>query len=223
MSEEQWTAVDYYFADLLISDDPIMDAVLKASETAGLPAISVAPNQGKLLMILAQIQRAKTILEVGTLGGYSTIWMARALPADGHLITLEISAKHAEVARANIERAGLAGVAEVRLGPAIDSLAQLVAEKYGPFDLVFIDADKPSNADYLGAALKLSRPGTLIIVDNVVRSGAVADPTSTDPSVQGVWRFAEMVSKEPRLSATAIQTVGSKGYDGFALAIVNSV
>lgn len=223
MPQEQWTAVDHYFNDLFIPSDPIMDAVLAASEAAGLPAINVAPNQGKLLMLLAQMQRAHSILEIGTLGGYSTIWMARALPADGHLITLEISSKHAEIARANIERAGLADRVEVRLGPAADTLSKLVAQKQGPFDLIFIDADKPGNPDYLNWSLKLSRPGTLIIVDNVARSGAVADATSADPSVQGVRRFAEMVSIDPRLSATAIQTVGSKGYDGFALAIVTSV
>lgn len=223
MSREQWTAVDQYFADMLIPSDPIMDAVLKASEEAGLPAINVAPNQGKLLMLLAQIQHARNILEIGTLGGYSTIWLARALPADGHLITLEINPKHAEVARTNVERAGLSDRVDVRLGRAVDTLSQLVDEKRGPFDLIFIDADKPSNPDYLAGSLKLSRPGTLIIVDNVVRDGAVVDPASTDTSVQGVRRLTDMISHEPRLSATAIQTVGSKGYDGFALMIVNSI
>jgi predicted O-methyltransferase YrrM len=223
MPQEQWTAVDRYFADMLIPPDPIMDAALAASDAAELPAMQVAPNQGKLLMLLAQIQHARNILEIGTLGGYSTIWLARALPADGYLVTLELNPKYAEVACANIERAGLADRVEIRLGRAVDTLSHLVNEKRGPFDLIFIDADKPSNPDYLAGSLKLSRPGTLIIVDNVVRDGAVADAASTDPNVQGVHRLAEMVSKDPRLSATAIQTVGSKGYDGFALLVVNSV
>jgi predicted O-methyltransferase YrrM len=222
MSQEQWTAVDRYFNDMLIPSDAVMDAVLDASAAAGLPPANVAPNQGKLLMLLAQIQRARTILEIGALGGYSTIWLARALPADGCLITLEVNPKHAEVAGANIERAGLSNLVEIRLGWAVDTLSQLVDEKRGPFDMIFIDADKQSNSEYLAWSLKLSRPGTLIIVDNVVRDGAVVDATSTDPNVHGVRRLAEMISNDPRLSATAVQTVGSKGYDGFALAIVTS-
>lgn len=223
MSKEQWTAVDQYFNEKLIPSDPIMRAVLEASDAAELPAMNVAPNQGKFLMLLAQIQQARTILEIGTLGGYSTIWLARALPTDGHLITLEIDPKHAEVARANVECAGLTNCVDVRLGRAIDTLSQLADEKRGPFDMIFIDADKQSNADYLAWSLKLSRPGTLIIVDNVVRDGAVVDAASTDPGVQGVHRVTDMISHEPRLSATAIQTVGSKGYDGFALLLVNSL
>ena len=219
MSQEQWTAVDRYFADLLIAPDPVLETALQESEAAGLPAYNVAPNQGKLLMLLAQIHGSRTILEIGTLGGYSTIWLARALPEDGHLITLEADPKHAEVAQANIERAGLAQVVEIRVGRAVDTLPQLAAEGY-VFDLIFIDADKPSNPDYLAWALKLSRRGTLIIADNVVRDGTVIDAASSDASVQGIRRFNEMIAAEPRVSTTAIQTVGSKGYDGFALALV---
>ena len=218
--QEQWTAVDRYFSDLLVPSDPVLDAVLAASAAAGLPAINVAPNQGKLLYLLARLQQARTVLEIGTLGGYSTIWLARALPAGARLITLEAEPKHAEVARANFVRAGLDGVVELRLGRALDTLPQIVAEGCGPFDLVFIDADKVSTADYFAWALKLTRIGSLIIVDNVVRKGAVIDAASDDPNVRGVRRFNEMLAAERRVSATAIQTVGSKGYDGFALAVV---
>lgn len=220
MSQQQWTAVDDYYSDLLVPTDPVLDAVLAASEAGGLPAHNVAPNQGKLLMLLAQIQQAQTILEIGTLGGYSTIWLARALPAGGRLITLEANPKHAEVARANIARAGLSEVVDLRVGRAIETLPQLTDQ--APFDLIFIDADKPSNPDYFTWALKLSRKGTLIIADNVVRDGAVIDADSDDPNVQGIRRFNELVAAEPRVSATAIQTVGSKGYDGFALILVTS-
>jgi len=185
MTQEQWTAVDRYLTDLLVPPDPALDAALQASAAAGLPPHNVAPNQGKLLMLLARVQGARTILEIGTLGGYSTIWLARALTAGGHLITLEAEPRHAEVARANIARAGLAEVVELRLGRALDTLPQLAAEGLGPFDLIFIDADKPSNPDYFAWALKLSRCGSLIIADNVVRDGAVADAESLDPSVQG--------------------------------------
>jgi predicted O-methyltransferase YrrM len=219
-SNEQWTAVDRYITDLLVPPDPALDAALQASAAAGLPAINVAPNQGKFLMLLAQIQGARNILEVGTLGAYSTIWLARALPADGHLITLEADPKHAEVARSNIARAGLAQVVELRLGPALETLPRLAAEGAGPFDLIFIDADKPGYPDYFRWALKLSRRGSVIIADNVVRDGAVIDPASDDPRVQGMRRFNELLAAEPRVSATEIQTVGSKGYDGFALAVV---
>jgi len=222
MTQELWTTVDAYFNHLLIPPDSVLEAALSDSQAADLPAINVAPNQGKLLQLLAQIQGAHSILEIGTLGGYSTIWLARALPEDGHLISLEISPKHAEVARKNIQRAGLADQVEVRLGKAVDSLAQLQSEGHDPFDLIFIDADKPSNADYLAWALKLSRRGTLIIVDNVVRKGAVVDAASEDPNVQGVHRLADMMAAEPRLSATALQTVGSKGYDGFIMAVVTA-
>ncbi len=182
-----------------------------------MPAISVTPNLGKLLMLLAQIQGARNILEIGTLGGYSTIWLARALPKDGRLITLEAEEKHAEVARANIGRAGLNDKVEVVVGKALDTLPQLAGKGAGPFDLIFIDADKPSNPDYFEWGLKLSRPGSLIIIDNVVRDGAVIDAGSEDASVQGVRRMNEMIAKERRVSATAIQMVGSKGYDGFAV------
>ncbi|MGD0348892.1 MAG: O-methyltransferase [Verrucomicrobiota bacterium] len=220
MTPEQWTAVDHYFANLLVPPDPALEAALQASAAAGLPPIQVAPNQGKLLQLLAQARGARRILELGTLGGYSTIWLARALPAGGCLITLEMDPKCAEVARANIARAGLAAVVEVRLGRALDILPQLVAEGRGPFDLIFIDADKSRNPDYFPWALKLSRRGTLIIADNVVRKGAVTDAASNDPNVRGVRRFNELLAADPRMSATAIQTVGSKGYDGFVLALV---
>jgi predicted O-methyltransferase YrrM len=216
MSEELWTSVDRYITDLFVPPDPVLDAALKASTDAGLPAIQVAPNQGKLLQLLARIHGARTILEIGTLGGYSTIWLARALPAGGRLVTLELDPKHAEVARANFVRAGLSDKIEIKVGKALDSLPHLT----GPFDLIFIDADKVGYPDYLAWALKLSRRGTLIIADNVVRKGAVADATSTDPSVKGSRRFNELLAKEPRVSATVVQTVGSKGYDGLAFAVV---
>ncbi len=219
-ANDQWTAVDRYITDLLVPPDPALDAALQASAAAGLPAINVAPNQGKLLMLLAQIQGARSILEIGTLGAYSTIWLARALPADGRLITLEADPKHAEVARANIARAGLANRVEVRLGPALETLPRLAAEGSGPFDLIFIDADKPGYPDYFRWALKLSRRGSVIVADNVVRDGEVIDPASADPRVQAMRRFNEVLAAEPRVSATEIQTVGSKGYDGFALALV---
>jgi predicted O-methyltransferase YrrM len=220
MAQDQWTAVDRYLTDLLVPPDDALEAALQDSAAAGLPAINVSPNQGKLLHLLARLQGARIILEIGTLGGYSTIWLARALPVGGRLVTLESDAKHAEVARANIARAGLADVVELRLGPALEKLPQLAAEGSGPFDLIFIDADKPSYPDYLAWALRLSRRGSLIVADNVVRKGAVLDPASDDPRVQGARRFNEVLAAEPRVSATAIQTVGSKGYDGFALALV---
>ncbi|MEH1851540.1 MAG: O-methyltransferase [Nostoc sp.] len=220
MTQEQWTAVDRYFTDLLVPPDPALDTALQTSAAAGLPPHNVSPNQGKLLLLLAQIQGARNILEIGTLGGYSTIWLARALPSDGRLITLEADPKHAEVARANIAHAGLSKLVDLRLGQALSTLPQIAAENQGPFDLIFIDADKPSNPEYFAWALKLSRRGSLIIADNVVRNGAVVDAASSDPSVQGVRRFNELLASEPRVNATAIQTVGSKGYDGFAIAIV---
>jgi len=221
MNQDQWTAVDRYITDLLVPADPVLEAALQASTAAGLPAINVAPNQGKLLHLLARIHGARTILEIGTLGGYSTIWLARALPAGGRLVTLELDPKHAEVARANFVGAGLADLIELRLGRALDTLPGLAAEKRGPFDLIFIDADKVSIPEYFTWALKLSRPGTVIIVDNVVRKGAVVDATTSDPSVQGVRRFNQLLAAEKRVSATSLQTVGSKGYDGFTLAVVN--
>jgi predicted O-methyltransferase YrrM len=222
MTQEQWTAVDRYLTDLLVPPDPALDAVLQASAAAGLPPHHVSPTEGKLLQLLARAQGARTILEIGTLGGYSTICLARALSAGGRLITLEADARHAEVARANIARVGLSDVVELRLGLALNSLPQLAAEGRGPFDLVFIDADKQSNPDYFRWALKLSRRGSVIVADNVVRNGLVVDASSDDPSVLGVRRFNELLAAEPRVSATAIQTVGSKGYDGFAIAFVNA-
>ena len=223
MSQELWTSVDRYITDTLIPADPVLEAALTASTDAGLPPIAVAPNQGKWLMILAQIVGAQAILEMGTLGGYSTIWLARALPPDGSLITLEADPKHAEVARANIALAGFADKVEVRLGKALETLPEIAAEGLSPFDFIFIDADKGNYPEYLEWALKLSRPGTLIIADNVVRDGAVIDAANPDPAVQGVRRMNEIIAAEPRLSATAIQTVGSKGYDGFAIAIVRDI
>ncbi|MEU9045389.1 MULTISPECIES: O-methyltransferase [unclassified Kitasatospora] len=215
-----WDAVDAYFSEQLVGHDPALEAAAAAADAAGLPNIAVAPNQGKLLHLLALTQGAKRILEVGTLGGYSAIWLARALPADGTLITLEIDPKHAEVARGNLAAAGLEKVAEVRLGRGADSLAALVEQGVEPFDLVFIDADKPSNPEYFRRALQLTRPGSLIIVDNVVRGGAVADADSTDPAVLGTRALHELIAAEPRVTATSVQTVGSKGYDGFTLARV---
>lgn len=221
MSHETWTAVDTYFADKLVPADPALEAALAASHAAGLPPIAVSPLQGKLLHLLARMQQPRAILEVGTLGGYSTIWLARALTPGGKVITLELEPKHAEVARENFARAGLAEAIELRVGRAIDTLPQLAAEQRGPFDFIFIDADKASIAAYFEWAVQLSRPGTAIVVDNVVRKGAVADPTSTDANVRGVQRFSEQLARDTRVSATTIQTVGAKGYDGFTLAVVN--
>ena len=220
MPTEQWTAVDSYIDEKLVQAEDALAAALETTAAAGLPAISVSASQGKLLQLLVRSQQARRILEVGTLGGYSTIWMARALPPDGRLISLEADPKHAEVARANLARAGLSAVAEVRVGRAGDTLPKLAEEKLPPFDFVFIDADKASTADYFAWALKLSRLGALIVVDNVVRNGNLIDAQSSDVSVQGMRRFFEKLSKDSRVSATAIQTVGSKGYDGFALALV---
>ena len=220
MNQEQWNRVDQYFVDLLVRPDPMLEAALKASDAAGLPQIQVAPNQGKFLMLLAQAQGARRILEIGTLGGYSSIWLARALPSDGRLVTLEVVPTHATVARNNIERAGFAKVAEVRLGRALETLPQLAAEGLGPFDFIFLDADKRTYPEYLEWCIKLSRRGTMIVADNVVRDGAVVDSASRDADVRGVRRFLERLSTDPRVSATAIQTVGSKGYDGIALAVV---
>ncbi|CAN5607702.1 O-methyltransferase [soil metagenome] len=222
MTQEQWTAVDRYIIGLLVPADAALAAALQTSAAAGLPPHSVSPTQGKLLQLLARVQGARTILEIGTLGGYSTIWLARALPADGRLITLEADPKHAEVAHTNIARAGLADVVEVRLGRALDILPQLAEEDRGPFDLIFIDADKPSNPDYFEWALKLSRRGSLIVVDNVVRGAAVLDTRGRDASVRGVRRFYELLAAEPRVDATAIQTVGLKGYDGIAIGLVTA-
>jgi predicted O-methyltransferase YrrM len=222
MTEELWTAVDRYLGDLLAPADSALEAALAASAAAGLPAINVSPVQGKLLHLLARAIGARNVLEIGTLGGYSTIWLARALPEGGRLISLEADARHAEVARANIARAGLQGIVEVRLGMALDTLPGLATERREPFDFVFIDADKPNNPAYFDWALKLSRPGSIIIVDNVVREGDVIDADSDSSTVQGVRHVLERLAAEPRVSATAIQTVGAKGYDGFAIALVTS-
>jgi predicted O-methyltransferase YrrM len=220
MTQELWTTVDQYIADQLVPADPALKAALETSAAAGLPSINVSPNQGKLLHIFARLVGARAILEIGTLGGYSTIWMARALSPSGRLITLEADARHAELARTNIAGAGLGSVVEVRVGKALDTLPKLAAESVAPFDLIFIDADKVNTPSYFTWALKLSRVGALIVVDNVVRKGAVADRTTTDADVQGMRRFFEMAAAERRVTATAIQTVGSKGYDGFSVVLV---
>ena len=220
MSQDQWTAVDDYISKLFIPKDAALDAALAESDAAGLPAISVSWTQGKLLHLLARVRDARRILEIGTLGGFSTIWMARALPPDGRLISLELDPKHAEVARANVARAGLSKVVEIRLGAATDSLQKLVTEGGGPFDLVFIDADKQGYADYLKWSLKLSRQGTLIIADNVVRKGEITNHASTDENVQGIRRFNEALAAQKGVTTTEIQTVGSKGYDGLAFILV---
>jgi predicted O-methyltransferase YrrM len=221
-SLDRWAAVDRYFSEQLSLSDAALDAAIAANKAAELPAIDVAANQGKLLQLLAKLAGARRILEIGTLGGYSTIWLARALPTDGRLITLEFNPKHAEIARANIECAGLAQIVEIRVGAALDALAKLQNESSEPFDLIFIDADKPNNSEYVRWALKLSRPGSLIIIDNVVRDGAVIDAGSADKDVRGARQLFELLANEPRLSCTAIQTVGAKGYDGFAFAVVTA-
>jgi predicted O-methyltransferase YrrM len=218
--QDRWTAVDQYVTDLVVRPDQSLGAALQASVAAGLPAINVSACQGKLLELIARVQGARRVLEIGTLGGYSTIWLAGALPADGRLVTLEADPKHVEIARTNIARAGLASVVEIRTGRALDVLPQVAAEETQPFDLIFIDADKINTSAYFKWALRLSRPGSLIIVDNVVRAGALADPDSRDSSVQAMRTFTELLASEPRVTATVIQTVGSKGYDGFAVALV---
>lgn len=223
--QARWSAIDDYISDRLLPVDPALEAALLDSDAAGLPPIAVTPNQGKLLELLARIQGASTILELGTLGGYSTIWLARALPRDGRLITLEAEPRFAEVARANIARAGVADMIELRVGAALETLPQLHAEGAGPFDLIFIDADKENYPGYLEWSLKLSRPGTVIVGDNVVRDGAILDPAAYDPEhgeplIRGVRAFYDLLAADSRLDATAIQTVGAKGHDGFALMIV---
>jgi predicted O-methyltransferase YrrM len=216
MTQELWKSVDQYFEAMLLPHDPLLDAAVQASVEAKLPPIAVSAVQGKLLHLLARAMGARRILEIGTLGGYSTIWLGRALPAGGRLTTLELDARHAEVARSNLARAGLLDKVELLLGPAIDTLPKLT----GPFDLFFIDADKPSNPDYFTWAMKLARPGSMIIVDNVVRKGAVVDAKSADADVRGVRRCVELMSKEPRFSATVLQSVGTKGYDGLVMGVV---
>lgn len=216
MTQELWTQVDDYLGEVFVPADPALDAAVKASQAAGLPEIAVAPNQGKLLNLLARLTGARSILEIGTLGGYSTIWLARALPADGHLLTLEFDPKHAEVATANIAAAGLGDLVEVRVGAALDTLPSVE----GPFDMVFVDADKINLPHYFEWALRLTKPGSLIVIDNVIRKGAVVDPSSTDPSVIGVRALNELLAKEPRVDATSLQTVGAKGHDGLTIALV---
>jgi predicted O-methyltransferase YrrM len=229
MSHDLWSAVDGYIGEHLLTPDPALDAALAASDAAELPPIALTPNQGKLLELLARIHRAQSILELGTLGGYSTIWLARALPQGGRLITLEREPRYAEVARANIANAGFADAVQIRVGPALETLPALHEEGAGPFDMIFIDADKKNYPGYLEWSLKLSRVGTLIIGDNVVRAGAILDPKADDPSfgdggtAAGVRRFYELLAAEPRVDATAIQTVGAKGHDGFALGLVTAL
>jgi len=221
LSQKVWTAVDHYIDGLLTREDDALASARKSSAAAGLPEIAVTASQGKLLYLMAKMQRAKRILEIGTLGGYSTIWMARALPSRGRLVTLESEAKHLGIARENIARAGLTKLVDQRLGPALKTLPKIAAEGGAPFDFVFIDADKENTAEYFGWALRLSRPGAAIVVDNVVREGGVADAKTKDPNVKGIRRFHAAVAREPRVSATTIQTVGSKGYDGFTLVVVS--
>jgi predicted O-methyltransferase YrrM len=221
MVDERWAAVDNYFGDLMIGEDPVLDAALAASDAAGLPPIAVSPTLGKLLHLLVRATGARRILEVGTLGGYSTIWLGRALPAGGRLISLEAVDKHAEVARSNVAAAGLSEVVDIRVGPALEALPKLAAEQGDPFDLIFIDADKENNAAYFDWAIRLARQGSMIIVDNVVRDGKVLDANNPDSRVQGSRQFAELVGAQNRASATTLQMVGVKGWDGFTLAVVN--
>ncbi len=218
--EERWTAVDEFLGEVVLGDDRVLAAALEAAAAGGLPQIQVSPPQGRLLTLLARIAGARRVLEVGTLGGYSTICLARALPKDGEVVTLEVDPHHADVARANIERAGLTNVVEIRVGRALDSLGDLERENRGPFDFVFIDADKVNSPGYFEWAVKLGRPGTVIVVDNAVRRGTVVDAQSTDPDVVGTRTVLESMGRDSRVTTTVIQTVGSKGYDGFALAVV---
>ena len=219
VQEISWSSVENYFVQHLLAGDPPLSGALSANSAAGLPAIDVAPTEGKMLHLMARMTGARRILELGTLGGYSAIWLARALPDEGRLITVELSSEHAEVAQGNIERSGMASKVEIRVGPALDVLPTLVEEQ--PFDFFFIDADKANIHNYFEWALKLSRPGSVIVVDNVVRNGAVVDADTQDANIQGVRRLIEMLAKDSRVSATALQTVGSKGYDGFLVAVVN--
>ncbi len=229
MDQDLWSAIDGYIVEHLLPPDPALDSALAAGEAADLPPIAITPNQGKLLEMLARIHGARSILELGTLGGYSTIWLARALPQDGRLITLEREPRYAEVARRNIANAGFAETVQIRAGPALQTLPELRDEGAGPFDLIFIDADKQNYPGYLEWSLKLSRVGTLIVGDNVVRAGKILDSKADDPGsddggvAAGVRRFYEMLAVERRVSATAIQTVGAKGHDGFALALVTAL
>jgi predicted O-methyltransferase YrrM len=222
MNQEQWNAMDEFLASRLLTPDAALDAALQASAAAGLPAINVAPNQGKLLHLLAKLRGARRILELGTLGGYSTIWLARALPSDGRLISLEANPDHAKVARANIEHAGLSGIVSIVIGAAVQTLERFVTDGVEPFDMIFLDADKKSYPEYLRLSLQLSRPGTVIVADNVIRRGEIADLASTDPDVAGLHGFFRLLAANPRLDSTAIQTVGSKGWDGFSVSIVSA-
>jgi predicted O-methyltransferase YrrM len=220
VNEKLWTAVDDYITGMLLPADTVLEAALEASRAAGLPPIAVTPAQGKLLHILARLQGARRILEIGTLGGYSTIWLGRALPADGKLLTVEVNPEYAKIARENISRAGLDAAVDLRLGPALETLPQIAAEGAGPFDLIFIDADKHNIPKYFEISCGLSRLGSLIIVDNVVRDGRVLDAKSHDPDIQGIRRFNQLLSRKQGVCATALQTVGAKGYDGFAILLV---
>jgi predicted O-methyltransferase YrrM len=223
MSQARWSEVDDYVERLLVGEDPALEAALRASDDAGLPPIALTPAQGKLLHLLARMHGARAILELGTLGGYSAIWLARALPDDGRLVTLELNPRYAEVAIANVERAGLAGLIKIEVGPALEGLRKLLDEGAGPFDMVFIDADKQRTPEYFELALELTRPGSVIVTDNVVRDGELVDAHSEDPGVQGMRRFHQLLARGVgghRITATTIQTVGAKGYDGFTLALV---
>jgi predicted O-methyltransferase YrrM len=220
MSLKTWSAVDNYIAENLLPADTVLEAALRSNRSRGLPAIDVSPAQGKLLYLLARMNGAKRILEIGTLGGYSTIWLARALPKGGKVVTLELEQHHADVAQINFKMAGLSEKIELRVGPALKSLEDIGKKKAEPFDLVFIDADKPNNPNYLRWAMRLSRPGTVIICDNVIRDGAVLDENGSDPNVEGARAAFSFLAKESGLEATAIQTVGAKGYDGFVIAVV---
>jgi predicted O-methyltransferase YrrM len=222
VTDERWDAVDAYVGELLVGEDAALLEASAASAAAGLPPIALTPPLGKLLYLLARVHGARTVLELGTLGGYSTIWLARALPADGRVVTLELEPAYAELAAANLERAGVAGRVEILVGPALESLRALRAEGAGPFDLVFIDANKEATPEYFEEALALSRPGTLIVTDNVVRAGALADPATEDPRVVGMRRFHELLAAQEHVTATTVQTVGAKGYDGFTLALVEA-
>ncbi|HYI22553.1 MAG TPA: O-methyltransferase [Candidatus Limnocylindrales bacterium] len=217
---ERWGEVDRYISDVFGLDDPVLDEAVRATEAAGMPQIQVSAVHGRLLQVLARTVNARRILEIGTLGGYSAIWLGRVLPLDGRLVTLELEPRHAEVARSNIDRAGLSDRVEVLVGPAVETLQRLVDDATEPFDLVFIDADKENYPSYLELSIKLAGPGTLIVADNVVRQGQVADPSNADPRVQGVRRFNELLAADARLTATVMQTVGAKSYDGLALAVV---
>jgi predicted O-methyltransferase YrrM len=221
-AQKVWAKVDRYFGDRLVQSDPAFDAALAANRKADLPAIDVTSLQGRFLELLVRISGARRVLEIGTLGGYSTLWLARALPQDGQVVTLELEPRHAEIARANLQNAGLSDRVDLRVGRAAELLKALAGGKTAPFDLIFIDADKASYPEYLGLSLKLSRPGTVIVADNVVRDGKVIEPKNPDPNIQGVRRFTDLIAAEPRLSSTVLQTVGSKGYDGFAISVVLS-